>query len=81
MFPINLPLFFLIGPQLLYTTVSVSAVQQSESAIRVHTTLLFGIPSHLGHHRAQVIPCAELQALVMFSLELLLIAKNFRPPT
>ena len=52
---------------MLYTTVSVSAVQQSESAICVHASLLFGIPSRLGHHRAQVVPCAVLQALVMFS--------------
>ena len=45
--------YFIIGALLLYTAVSVSAVQQSESAICIHISPLFGFPSHLGHHRAQ----------------------------
>ena len=36
-------LFIFIGVELLYTAVSVSAVQQSESAIRIHISPLFWI--------------------------------------
>ena len=37
----------------------VSAVQQSESALCVYISPLFGFPSHLGHHRAlSWVPCA-----------------------
>ena len=37
----------------------VSAVQQSESAVRIHISPFFGFPSHLGHHRAlSRVPCA-----------------------
>ena len=44
----------------LLSLVVVSAVQQSESAVRVHIyPLFFGFPSHLGHYRALVrVPCA-----------------------
>ena len=36
-----------------FTTLLVSAIQQSESATRIHISPLFlGFPSHLGHHRA-----------------------------
>ena len=38
---------------------SVSAVQQSESAIHIHISPLFWTSSHLGHHRAlSRVPCA-----------------------
>lgn len=37
-----------VGVQLLYNTVLAPTVQQSESAGRVHTSLLFWISSHLG---------------------------------
>ena len=37
----------------------VSAIQQSESAIRIHSPSFFGFPPHLGHHRAlSRVPCA-----------------------
>ena len=39
---------------MLDTAVSVSAVQQNESAIYVHISLLFSFPSRLGHLRALV---------------------------
>ena len=42
-----------IGVELLCHVVLVSAVQQSESARRIHISPLFyGFPSLLGHHRA-----------------------------
>ena len=49
-----------IGVWLLYSVVVVSAVQQSESAVRMHIyPFVFGFPSHLGHYRALVrAPCA-----------------------
>ena len=48
-----------IGVELLYNIVLVSTVQQSESAIRIHISPLFGFPSHLGHHGAlSRVPCA-----------------------
>ena len=48
-----------IGVQLLYNVVLVSAVQQSESAICIHTSPFFRSPSHVGHHRAlSRVPCA-----------------------
>ena len=37
---------------MLYSAVSVSTVQESESAACMHISPLFGFPSHLGHHRA-----------------------------
>ena len=44
--------FLLIGIHLLYTTVSISAVQQNDSFICIHVTpLFFGFPSYLGHQR------------------------------
>ena len=52
-------LLFLFGVQLLYTGMSVSAPQQSESAIHKYISPLFGFLSHLGHHRAPTrVPCA-----------------------
>ena len=54
-----LTVLFFIGVQLLYNVVLVSAVPQSESAIRVHIfpSLLelpppYPRPTHLDHHRA-----------------------------
>ena len=44
--------FFLIGVQKLYTAMSVSVIQRSESAILIHMCPFFRFPSHLGHHRA-----------------------------
>ena len=50
---------FFIGVLLLYSTGFVFAVQQSESAIHMYTTLFLGFPSHLGHHRTlSRVPCA-----------------------
>ena len=43
---------FFIGVYLLYKIVFVSNVQQSESALLIFICLLFGFPSHLGHHGA-----------------------------
>ena len=37
--------FFLIGGQVLYKVASVLTAQQSESAIPIHTSPLFGFPS------------------------------------
>ena len=49
---------------LLYSVVSVSAVQQSESAIHILYPLFFGFPSHLGHPRAlNRVPCAVQEVL------------------
>ena len=42
-------LFFLIGVQLLYNVVLVSAVQQSESAVSIHTLLPFEPPRPPSH--------------------------------
>ena len=47
-----LSLLIFIRIYLLYTAVLVSAAQQSESALHIHISLLFGFPSLLGHHRA-----------------------------
>lgn len=35
----------------MFNVVSVSAVQQSESAIHIHISPLLEFPSHLGYHR------------------------------
>ena len=44
---------FFIGLYLLYNVLLVSAVKQTESAIRVYIyPLFFGFPSHSGYHRA-----------------------------
>ena len=64
--------FFLLkknktGVQLLHTAVSVSAVQQSQSALFIHTYLFWGFLSHLGHHRAlSRVPCAKQQVLISY---------------
>lgn len=42
----------LTGVELFHTAVLVLAVRQSESAVRVHMSLLFGFPSRLGPCRA-----------------------------
>lgn len=48
-----------IEVELLYYVLLVSAVRQSESAIRMYISLFFGFSSHLGHHRAlNKAPCA-----------------------
>ena len=53
---------------MLYNVVLVPAVQQGESAIRIHTSPLFWgavFPSHFGHHRAlDRVPCATQQVLI-----------------
>ena len=55
------------GVQLLHTAVSVSAVQQSQSALFIHTYLFWGFLSHLGHHRAlSRVPCAKQQVLISY---------------
>ena len=52
-------IYFLFEVQLLYTGMSISALQQSESAIHTYISPLFGFLSHLGHHRAPTrVPCA-----------------------
>ena len=49
---------------MLYSVMSVSAVQQSELAIHILYPLLFGFPSHLGHPRAlSRVPCAVQEVL------------------
>ena len=45
-------LFFLIGVELLYDVVLACAIQQSDQLHLYIYTIVFGIPSHLGHHRA-----------------------------
>ena len=61
--------FFLIGVELFYNVVLVSAVQQSESALCIHVTppswpsLQLPHPTHLGHHRA-----VELSSLLCSGL-------------
>ena len=46
----------LLGVELLYNVVLVSAVQQSESATCMHkSSLFFGFPFHLGHHIQSII--------------------------
>ena len=60
--------FFLIsiGVELLYN-VLVSAVQQSESAMRIHTSPAFGFSSPFRSHRAlSRVPCAIQQVLVSY---------------
>ena len=58
---------FFIGVQLLYTAVSVSAVQQSESAVCIHISCIFKFSSHLGHQRAPSrVPCAVQQVLISY---------------
>ena len=45
----------------------ISTVQWSESAICIHISPLFWIPSHLGHHRAlSRVPCAIQQVLISY---------------
>ena len=45
----------------------VSAVQQSESVIQYVHPLIFGFPSHLGHHRAlRRVPCAIQQVIYLY---------------
>ena len=48
---LGIPHCFFTGLQLLYTAVSVSALQQSESAMLTHISPLFWLFPHLGHHR------------------------------
>ena len=64
----NQSFFFLIGVQLLYNVVLVSAVLRSESAICIHISpFFFGFPSHLGHHRAlSRVLCAIQQVLIRY---------------
>ena len=49
--PLVFKFFFLLQSSC-FTILLLSAVQQSESATRIHISLFFGFPSHLGHHRA-----------------------------
>ena len=60
-------LFMFIGVYLLYNGVLVPAVEQSESALHIHTSPLLGFPSHLGHHRAlSRVPCAIQYVLISY---------------
>ena len=55
------------GLQLLHTAGSVSAVQQSQSALCIQIYLFWGFLSHLGHHRAPSrVPCAKQQVLISY---------------
>ena len=45
---------------MLYIAVSFCAVKQSESAVQIHTSPLFGFPSYLGHHRARSSLCCTV---------------------
>ena len=59
--------FFFIVVQFLFNVVLVSTVQQSESAINIHISPLFGFPSHLIHHRTlSRVPCAIQQVLISY---------------
>ena len=52
---------------MLYNVVLVSAVQQNESAIHMHVSLLSGLPFHSGHHSAlSRVPSAIQEFLVSF---------------
>ena len=56
-----------IGGYLLYNIVLVSAIQQSESVIQMHISLLFRFLSHLGHHRTlSRVPYAMQQVLMSY---------------
>ena len=58
-------LFLIIGVYLLYNAVLVSTVQQNESAIHMHISPPFGLPSHSGHHSAlSRLPCAREYVLI-----------------
>ena len=66
-FQLFLPFKKKTGVQLLHTAVSVSAVQQSQSALFIHIYLFWGFLSHLGHHRAlSRVPCAKQQVLISY---------------
>ena len=55
-----------IGVLLLYNVVFVSAVQQSESLIRIYP-LIFRFPPHVDHHRAlSRVPCSSKSSLVIY---------------
>ena len=52
---------------MIYNVMLVSAVQQSESVIRIHISLFFRFPSNLGHHRAlSRVPCAIQSVLIRY---------------
>ncbi|MDP1019943.1 hypothetical protein Q6284_32330, partial [Klebsiella pneumoniae] len=57
--PMNIQGSFTLGNHC-FTMLLVSAVQQSKSDLCIHiSSLSFGFPSHLGHHRAlSRSPCA-----------------------
>ena len=59
----------------------VSAVQQSESAIHIHTYTLFGFPSQWGHHRAPSRdPCITEQVLLVAIVQYLSHVQLFATP-
>ena len=59
----------------------VSAVQQIESAIHIHTYTLFGFPSQLGHHRAlSRDPCITEQVLLVAIVQCLSHVQLFATP-
>ena len=53
-----------VGVQLTYKAELVSALQQNQSVVHIHTSTLFQIFSHAGHCRVvSRVPCAIKQAL------------------
>ena len=62
-------LLIFIRVQLLSNAVLVSTVQQNESAIHIHSSPPYWIPSHSGHHRTlSRSPCAIQYVLISYSL-------------
>ena len=52
---------------MLYNVVFVSAAQERESALCMHTSPRLRFPSHLNEHRAlRRVPCALQQTLISF---------------
>ena len=50
---------------MIYNVVFVSGVQQSESALHIHISILLRLSSHMGHCRVlSRLPCAEQQVLI-----------------
>ena len=59
----GLTFIFLIffGVQLLYNVVLISAVQQSESVIRIHVSTVFRVFAYIGHYRILSRPPCVIQ--------------------
>ena len=58
--------FFLIDVKLIYSVALVSAVQQSESVIRIHISTFFRFFSHIGHYRVlSRVPCVYSRSLLV----------------